>query len=84
MRKLIEVTQADIDTAKQNRLMPCATCPVARALTRAFKQDAYVFKTTWMLLSEDISNEKTLSRSATRFIHNFDFDRPVKPFKFYV
>jgi len=75
--KTIHVTQEDIDRGR-----PCdAThCPVARALTRTFRQFATVGD-YWALPD---GRGGPLPPEARRFVRRFDHQVPVGPFQFTV
>lgn len=76
-KMIIDVTQTDIDSGTRRSI---ASCPLARALTRAFgrpvgAEDVVIdFNKGWRIAS--------LPKRAIAFRNNFDAGRPVMPFEF--
>jgi hypothetical protein len=83
MRKLIRVTQDDIDKGRSGS---CAYCPIARAARRAFGKIAYVCYSQIAIFDDIPKHELTLPvpKRASEFICSFDSHKLVKPFAFYV
>ena len=80
MKKVINVTARDIE--KGSRAEP-ESCPVARALSRAFRSQAIV-GTRDVDFNDGSLKTIFLPADAVRFILDFDRGRPVRPFKFEV
>lgn len=88
MRKLIHVTQEDINNATRDlsldlnyRPQRCRACPVAKAIRRETNEDDVEVVTNVAFAGEKAYD---LSRSVTDFINRYDADLPVKPFNFYL
>ena len=76
MGKIVTVTGDDIRLGTRE---DCAKCPIARAVKRQFNEmNVQVYSRTVLIDGQ----RKWLSRSARRFITNFDKKKPVKPFRF--
>ncbi len=87
----IEVTEDDI---KHGVAKDCGKCPIARAIGRIYARSVSHFGArdplVWLDSADDIeiNSQKFVIRnedeSATvaRFISNFDYGEPVKPFSF--
>lgn len=87
MKKLISVTQKDIDTGIR---ISCINCPVATALTRDTGSLCEVFQThpnqdceLWCHRPGIPIKAISAPRSVNRFVKRFDRGLPVKPFRFY-
>lgn len=83
----IEVTQQDIDDGKRSN---CNECPIALAASRALKDKiefnyVHVNPRSCGFWKEDdpyFMGAINLPPNARAFVHKFDNDIPVKPFKF--
>ena len=72
--KRINVTQRDIDKGIRRN---CEMCPVARAMSRAFKSDVMVDVETWDFV---VGRRKRnpLPREVVLFIEDFDNEEPQR------
>ena len=79
----IDVTQADID---HGRKRDDSKCPIALALTRMGYEDvsvgSYIVWTKNDILRHIL--RRPTPPDASKFIHDFDNDRKVKPFSFWM
>lgn len=81
MKKLIKVTQEDIENGLQNMTL---YCPVAVALKRHNPKFNYYVSNKSVKIENSYIRFKPLPRSAQRFISNFDKNKKVKPFNFFI
>lgn len=87
MRKLVHVTQDDIDTATRDLSMRefgvtpdrCRVCPIAKAMRRETEEDDVMVSDRLAWIRD---RRVYLPRSAIRFINRYDHKRPVDPFNF--
>lgn len=92
-RKLIHVTQDDIDTATRDLSMReegwvadrSRTCPIAKAVRREFAADevCVIPDLAWVYYGEH-SDAYNISERAHQFLVRFDQFKPVEPFNFYL
>lgn len=79
-RKLIHVTQEDIDKGVRGS---SNSCPIARAIKR--ETDMVNFKVlTWALYNYQHEIICSFSDKTSSFILEYDLGRRVKPFNFYL
>jgi len=82
--KLITVTQQHID---EGITQDCQECPVALAIATQFPPGTRVtvaHLSAVIRLKEKDAYSLRLPESAIQFIRDFDYERPVSPFTFYL
>lgn len=89
-KRLIHVTQEDIDKAKEILKDPLGVrgsrsevCPIAQAIKRTFGNDDVTVLPGMAWIGEG-DDPFILPYRAGDFISDFDKDKPVEPFKFYL
>ncbi len=75
----IEVTEDDIRNGKS---YDCMTCPIALALSRAFKESLHVRATPFSLFVDNPPRIFNPPQSVVAFMVDFDMHHPVQPFTF--
>lgn len=72
----VSVTRQDI--VNGTRSVPWA-CSIALAVKRAAKRDDVCVTRSFIRVGAEYHD---IPRKAVEFVNNFDYERPVKPFKF--
>jgi hypothetical protein len=75
----IRVTEKDIALGERRNFK---RCPIARAATRQLKHYCSAHRSTLRQWTSQGEHIHFLTRSAKRFIKQYDANKPVKPFNF--